>query len=385
MADHPLRILVFANLPPHVLGGAENQVSRLVEEWVAAGHHVEVAGHRIPDGVQDLGRARVNTHHVKAAGGGRFTRAARYFTWVAGFLRRRGPDFDIIYCRGLADAALSVCLLKAVGLTRLPLLACPINAKGAGDASFIQGIPGSRIWIRLIDRQCNAINLIASAIGDDMRALGLRHPRLACIPNGIPIEPALPRLAAARPRRLLWTGRLSDQKGLDLLMPALAEVSGSPGCDFCLEIVGAGPNLPALEQLCEELGLKDRVSFLGSVPKHEVRALLARSDVFVLPSRYEGMSNSALEAMEAGLPVLATRCGGIDEHVLDADAGWLCEPGSVPELRRALLEMFAAPSQELLLRGARARLRVERDFEIGAVAARNLDLMSAIVGRALPP
>ena len=59
-----MRILVVANLPPYVIGGAENQVARLVETWTDLGHHVEVAGHRIPDGVLRFSNAAIRTHHI---------------------------------------------------------------------------------------------------------------------------------------------------------------------------------------------------------------------------------------------------------------------------------------------------------------------------------
>lgn len=172
-----MHILVIANLPPWVLGGAENQVARLIEAWVELGHEVEVAGHRIPDGFATLGTAAVRTYQLTvAAGGGRPARAATYFVAITRLLLRVGRRFDVIYTRGLGDAALSICALKAIGLVKLPLVACPINARGAGDASFIRSIPGWRWLVALINRHCEAINLIAPAIEPDLTELGIRAP-----------------------------------------------------------------------------------------------------------------------------------------------------------------------------------------------------------------
>lgn len=378
----PLRILVFANLPPWVLGGAENQVARLVEAWVGQGHHVEVAGHRIPNGEARLGSATVRTHRIAVIDRlGRAGRAASYFVATARLLARLGAGFDVVYTRGLGDAAISICLLKAAGRTRLPpLVACPINARGAGDAAFIRSIPGWRRIAAAIDRHCDAINLIAPAIADDLAELGITTSRLSRIPNGIALAPPVTRAAVAPVRRLVWTGRLSAQKGLDLLLPALARVVAS-GRDFRLDLVGDGPEAPALAARCRELGLDGRVVFAGALHRDEIRGRLAAADAFVLPSRYEGMSNAALEAMEAGLPLLLTRCGGIDAYV-DDGIGWLCPPEDTKSLFAALCRLLDAPDADLLARGRAARALAEREFEIGAVARRNADLLAEVAAGA---
>lgn len=377
----PLCVLVVANLPPWVLGGAENQVARLVEAWVGLGHQVEVAGHRIPDAETRLGVAIVRTHRIAVIDRlGRAGRAASYFVSLARLLARIGAGFDVVYTRGLGDAAISICLLKAAGRTRLPLVACPINARGAGDAAFIRSIPGWRRIVAAIDRHCDAINLIAPAIADDLAAIGITTPRLSRIPNGITLAPPVTRTAVAPVRRLVWTGRLSAQKGIDLLLPVLARVV-APGRDFRLELVGDGPEAAALAVRCRELALAGRVVFAGPLHRDEIRGRLAAADAFVLPSRYEGMSNAALEAMEAGLPLLLTRCGGIDAWVDDA-VGWRCPPEDPEALFDSLCRLLDAPDAELLARGQRARALAEREFGIGTVARRNVELLAEVAAAA---
>lgn len=373
----PLRILAVANLPPWVLGGAENQVARLVEAWVGLGHHVEVAGHRIPDGLARLGEAQVRTHRIAVTERfGRIGRASSYFLSTARLLAHIGAGFDVVYTRGLGDGAISICLLKALGRADLPLVACPINARGAGDARFIRSIPGWRWIAAAIDRHCDAINLIAPAIGTDLAEIGIGRPRLSRIPNGIALAPPPSREAVASVRRLVWSGRLSPQKGIDLLLPALARVVAA-GRDFSLEIVGDGPEAPALAATCRKLGLDGRVAFAGPLHRDAVRARLSAADAFVLPSRYEGMSNAALEAMESGLPVLLTACGGIDTWI-DDGIGWRCRPEDSDELFAALCRLLDTPAADLLAMGSRARKLVEREFEIGAVARRNAALLGEI-------
>lgn len=374
----PLRILVVANLPPYVLGGAENQVARLVEAWSGLGHHVEVAGHRIPDGCLHLGAAAIPIHRIAVIDRlGRSGRAISYFFSLGRLLGRISRKFDVVYCRGLGDGAISITLLKALGWLSLPLVACPINARGAGDARFIRSIPGWQRIVSLINKHCEAINIIAPAIEPDLAALGIAGPRLSHIPNGIPLAPPVAREAVAPVRRLVWTGRLCSQKGLDVLLNALAQVALA-GWDFRLEIVGEGPDRSILAALCRRLGLDSQVAFAGTVSPGSIRDRLADADVFVLPSRYEGMSNAGLEAMEAGMPLVLTHCGGLDTYV-DADIGWRCNPGDVDGLTAALLAMLNTPDAELLAMGRQARARVELDFEIGIISRRNAELLASVV------
>lgn len=373
-----MRILVLSNLPPYVLGGAENQVARLVESWTNWGHDVEVAGHRLPSGVLRLGKAIIRTHRIVVLERfGRAGRALSYLFSLACLVHSIGNRFDVIYCRGLGDGAISICLLKALMRVRLPLLSCPINARGAGDAHFIRSIPGWRRLVSLINRHCDAINVIAPAILSDLVTLGIDSPRISCIPNGIPIGASPARSAVSPIRRMVWVGRLSPQKGLDQLLRALAKVAAL-GREFSLEIIGDGPERDSLIQLRSRLGLNSRIHFSGVLASHEIRDKLAKdADVFVLPSRYEGMSNAAMEAMEAGLPVLMTRCGGIDTYV-DADTGWLCDPDDLDGLTSAILRMLDTPDSQLLSMGRRARLLVERHFDIDSIARRNAFLMQQL-------
>jgi len=373
-----MRILVVANLPPYVLGGAENQIARLVEAWSDLGHYVEVAGHRIPDGILHLGNTEIRTHHLAVNDRtGRIGRAASYFLSLASLLHKIKKNLDVIYCRGLGDGAVSICLLKAIGEIHLPLLACPINAKGAGDSHFVRSIPGWRLLLKMINRHCDAINVIAPAIWSDLVELGIRGPKIARIPNGITIGLPIQKSAPASVRRLVWVGRLTAQKGLDVLLEALAKVVAA-GRDFSLEIIGTGPDRALLLEQSRRLGLEGKVRFTGALPEEAIRAKLAGMDVFLLPSRYEGMSNAALEAMEAGLPVLLTRCGGMDTYVSES-TGWTCEPESVDALTAELLRMLDAPADKLVAMGNQARLLVERHFQIENVARRNADLLQELI------
>ena len=375
MAEHSLRILVLANLPPYVMGGAENQVHRLVEYWLAQGAQVDVAGHRIPDGWLETGGGKIRMHHLRAwPFGGRAGRAAGYFLSLLFLVLRHRGKFDITYCRGLGDGAIAMAILRALRLCSWPLLAVPINAHGNGDAAFIRSVPGWRFLARLLDRQISTLNLINNDIDAELDALGIVKPLRTYIPNGIAIRPPIERHAASNVRRLVWTGRFEAQKGLDLLLLALAACRDE-GAQFHLTLWGSGNLQEKLQAQAAQLGIDRNIVFAGACEAHRVRDVLQDADVFVLPSRYEGMSNSALEAMEAGLPVLCTRCGGIDRSV-ENGAGWVCPPDDLPALQQALMAMLRASDAQILAHGQCARKMVETQFDIRKIAQSNLDLMT---------
>ncbi|MGY1530408.1 glycosyltransferase family 4 protein [Luteimonas sp. A649] len=369
-----LRILVFANLAPWVLGGAEHQTARLVERWCQMGAHVEVVGSRIPDGVASLGSASVRTHRLRTIrGSGRGLRGGTYLTSLLAFAWRNRGRFDVAYCRGLSDAALGLSLAKRMGLVKWPFMAVPINAHGNGDANFLRSVPAWPMWRSLLDGQLGRVNLINGDMAAELDALGLLKPPRSRVPNGIEVHPPIIRRNVSRPRRVLWTGRFEHQKGLDLLIEALHWNRGL--AEACVvELYGDGPLRNQIVEHVEARGLGRIVRFGGVVDKEKIRATLATADAFVLPSRYEGMSNSALEAMEAGLPVLCTSCGGIDLAVRDG-AGWVCAAGDLISLGDGLRDMLSATDDDWLARGRKARLLVEQRFQIDEVAARNLMLL----------
>ncbi len=382
MANKPLRILVISNLPPHVLGGAENQVALLVASWITAGAHVEVIGHRIPNGGQILSEVHVPTHHIASAvGANRLLRALSYAGSLTRWLLRNQVRYDVIYIRGMVDAALTAAFLKRACLLKLPILVCPINARGAGDVAFVRGLPFSQYLFRLLDRHIDAVNLIAPAIGEDLANAGINTPQIHHVPNGIPLADQPRRTGVAVPRNIIWTGRFSVQKGLDVLLHAAAALKSS-GLSFTLQLIGEGPEKPAIEGLARSLALGQQVQFVDQVPAESIRQLLLAADFFVLPSRYEGLSNAALEAMEAGLPIVCTDCGGIDRYLTPRE-GWVARVESVAHLSQQIAAALAMPAPELLAMGTAARALVEREFHLPTMAARNLKILRSLA-RATP-
>ncbi|MEX2531236.1 MAG: glycosyltransferase family 4 protein [Gemmatimonadota bacterium] len=120
---------------------------------------------------------------------------------------------------------------------------------------------------------------------------------------------------------ILAVGGLIPRKGMDTIIRALAPLKDTH--DFTLVVCGKGPERPALERLAGQLGMQDRITFRGYVPRKEIPRYFAACDVFVLASRIEAAGNVILEAMAAGRPVITTDSGGPPEYVRDQQTGYI--------------------------------------------------------------
>jgi glycosyltransferase involved in cell wall biosynthesis len=164
-------------------------------------------------------------------------------------------------------------------------------------------------------------------------------------------------------RILLATARLTVQKGIDQAVRALPALPD----DTVLVVLGEGPERPALAGLARELGVAGRVFLLGRVP--DVAAWLRRATLYVHPARWEGFGLGVLEAMHAGLPVVATRVSSLPELVVDGETGLLVAADDVSALASAVRDALERP--EL---GAAGRDRARTEFSVDRMASRTAAL-----------
>ena len=173
------------------------------------------------------------------------------------------------------------------------------------------------------------------------------RPKCVVIPYGIdttgrPISPAKVAELRARygSRVVLGVGRLTYYKGFEVLLDAMAAVEGN------LVVIGDGPLRQPLARKCQELGIADRVAFVGAVHNHEIPSYYAAADVFAFPSiaRSEAFGIVQLEAMLAGLPVVNTFIdSGVPSVSIDRETGITVPPGEASPLAGALNELLASP------------------------------------------
>ena len=168
-------------------------------------------------------------------------------------------------------------------------------------------------------------------------------------------------------RVIVSTSRLAVQKGIDQAIRALASLPD----DTVLVVLGEGPERPELAALAAGLGLERRVFLPGRVP--DVAAWLRRATAYVQPSRWEGFGLGVLEAMHAGLPVVATRASSLPELVVDGATGFLVPVDNPAALAAALVRALDAP--EL---GAAGRERARAVFSVARMADRTADLYARL-------
>lgn len=168
-------------------------------------------------------------------------------------------------------------------------------------------------------------------------------------------------------QRMLFVGRLAGVKGVPILLQTLVELQKDMP-DLSLRLIGDGPERASLEHMSKELGVSDRVEFLGYKNQTEVAEALLETDLFVLPSFAEGVPVVLMEAMASGVPVITTQIAGISELVTHGESGWLVPPGDVPSLAAAIRRGFEDPPERQAM-GEVGRETVEAQFNSDKEAA----------------
>jgi glycosyltransferase involved in cell wall biosynthesis len=322
-----------------VLGGAEQMMLALALKLPDLGWEATVAVHANEEFAGAAARSGVllthSPHFHDVWGGARLLRP-----WLS-FMRRMRPDVVHIH-------------LPWPFATRAPIMAAlalrlPVVLSVHGFPAFEASRRDLAIWRKLVDRVAACLPVSEDMASRLVGHLGWNPERIRVVYPGIDAD----RFAAGRAdielrRRLLGTGRetlvlyvgrLDHLKGVEILLAALERLPG-----HALAVVGEGPERATLERHARVLG--DHVTFLGG--RFDVEIIMASADLLVLPSRTEGVPIVVLEAMAAGLPVVATRVGGIPEAVADVETGLLVPPGDAGALAQAIERM----THDLPLRSA---------------------------------
>lgn len=174
---------------------------------------------------------------------------------------------------------------------------------------------------------------------------------------------------------VVMVARFAPQKA----QAALLEAASGIDLPFRIVFVGDGPTRPALEQMSERLGLAKKVEFLGE--RRDVARILAASQIFALPTNWEGFPLSILEAMRAGLPVVVSDVGGVKEAVLDGETGLLSAAGDIGGFREGLRRLIEDASLRVRL-GHAGRARFEREFTVNGMLQKTAMVYQRCAGSA---
>jgi glycosyltransferase involved in cell wall biosynthesis len=225
---------------------------------------------------------------------------------------------------------------------------------------------------RFAEKAVRPLTTTTICVAESERSAGVRGrtcdpERSIVIHTGIDVASRRQARPAEGVPVIVSVGRLRPPKDAMTLLRALALVRGN----YKARVVGDGPELQAAEEERRRLGLVEIVDVPGE--RDDIEAILASSHIFALSSRSEALPVSVLEAMAAGLPVVASRVGGIPELVVDGESGLLVPAGDPHALAEALQRLIDDPSLRARL-GAAGRARVEKRFRLESFLEAHLDL-----------
>lgn len=257
----------------------------------------------------------------------------------------------------------------------------PAAARIAGRRAMpqldIAQIPGARWVRRLADRLTDVVIANSESLRD---AWVRENPRLAgriqVVPNGIRVPDVVPAPSPSKGRlRIVCVATLAANKGQAVLIDALGRLAGRD--DWHADLIGDGPERAAIERQVGELQLTDRVTMHGSLPAEQVHAIVAGSDVAVLPSFSEGLPNVVMEAMAHGVAVVATDVGGVRE-LLDTGAGIVVPPRAPQSLADALVTLLDDPVRRAAAGEVGVRA-IRQRYSVAAMRDATLDVITSAI------
>lgn len=359
--------------PPEV-GGLESHVFYLCRGLAERGHEVNVV----------TSRSRPDLAEFETMDGVRVWRTplpARNTAGWAYHAFRSMPRFgalargaDVMHAQDIA--AVLPCMVARRGAGRVPFVTTYHSSHFLKRAESPFWRPVFRHFIDAADH-----NLAASTeIADVARGIA-PGSTVEPLTNGVETalfrrtEPLLPPPAEGR-RRLLVPRRLFHKNGVEYLVRAMPAIAAQIDTEAVL--IGDGPERPRLEKLAAELGVADRVRFLGARAHDDMPGLLSSGDVAVFPSLMEATSVAALEAMACEVPVAASRVGGLPE-IVDDGVGALFEPADPASLARTVVELLTGGQLSSL--GRAARRRVVEQWSNDRLVERHIEIYESVVGR----
>jgi glycosyltransferase involved in cell wall biosynthesis len=397
------RVLFLTESFHPVLGGGESHIRELSRRLVSGGFGATVLTRRgEPAWPAEETLDGVRVLRVPPFGPGRAGKF-RMVPFALGRLRRERASYDLLVVRGTRVLGLPGLLAGRLA-ARAVVLQPEVNGELDGTAftwgKAWEGSPlarmvrsGVRARNRLF-RDADAFVAMSARIRDEMVGSGLPREKVAHIPHGVDTDRFRPARAAERAelrrrlglpaesRMVTYTGRLLRGKGLEALLGAFARVAASePAVHLVLVGSGEGQSLSVEAELrarAEEPDLRGRVTFTGRV--EAVEDWLRASDVFALPSEFEALGLSLVEAAACGLPAVGSRTGGIVDVIEDGRTGLLVAPGHPEALAAALRSLLGEVEWRREL-GERARRRALSLFDVRDSVRRYAALFHELVSR----
>jgi glycosyltransferase involved in cell wall biosynthesis len=394
-----VRILQFCNYADRV-GGAEVYAHALVSALRARGHEVALFG---ASPGAEIDRPGLRVIQRPAYDAGRLVQDPAALGALREYVQRFRPE--VVHAHNLYSVALEV--VAFLGSTGVPLLhtvhdfqlLCPNSWCVRGDGSPCPGGAGAQCFLhgcqanspydswdvllaalrqRLAAHGADIALAPSSYLADRLRALG--WPEVRHLPYFIDFPPG-PQAIPRDEHELLYVGRLQREKGVDVLLEAMPQISRAIP-EVRLTLAGSGTELPSLKQSAQRKGLAHTVRFLEAVPRDRLGELYARATLCILPSLWsENSPLVAYECLQSGLPMVGSRIGGIPE-LIEPDCGITFTPRDPRDLAAKVIRLLRLPKTGRAAMSEAARAR-SRSFDMGA----HLDILEGAYAELLsrPP
>lgn len=348
-------------------GGAERQALRLSASLEAHGQRVTIL-------TSDFGRVSDGRHSPRVVSIPRpfYVRGLRKISTMlfclvaAAWIIRNRREIQVVHAHILSPQAISASI--AARLCRIPAVVKVSSSGLNADYGRYLEHPLRRM---LVEWAVTRIVATSSLAASELEELGMSPSQICRIPNGVPVRSEIQRRSPQQTVRFICVASFRAIKGHEVLLQAWARMLRMTAKNCSLVLIGEGQLGDTIVALIEQLQISDTVELRGNVSN--VAAELQESDVFVLSSWAEGMSNALLEAMESGLPCVVTDVGANRENVGAEGEPLLVSAGDDKGLALRLLKV--AEDHELRARvGIAMRERILRCYSIERVAARYQDL-----------
>lgn len=255
-----------------------------------------------------------------------------------------------------------------------------VTAHG-GDVNAAVAIPALRLLVRRVGNSVDRVLTVSDDLAAKLRSIGVKAQQIDVVPLGVDTAEPRDRSQVRSIPRVLFVGSLIRRKAVDTLIRALQHV---PSGSMEVEIIGDGPERKHLEEMAHATSVP--VIFRGAMPPHEVSSALANTDCLVLPSRSEGRPVVVMEAMAAGLPVVASDIPGTRELVSHGETGLLFQLDDAQGLADTLSQLAADPTMRDRLGAAGRQSLTDRGLTGQAAAERHLAVYRSVsAGSVSPP
>ncbi|KKU12537.1 MAG: Glycosyl transferase group 1 [Parcubacteria group bacterium GW2011_GWC2_45_7] len=356
-------------------GGMERQALQLAKRLRKNGHEIffitcAYLGHMSKEHLRIVDKKEgFQVYRIPLVGGARYLNIVLYGLGVLALLFILRKRYDIIHAHQLYTSGV------VAGFAKLFLRSKKLVVKNCcggefGDVKFLNILPGS-LWIKKMMRRAVDEWIAISEETRKEMVVESFHP-IVDIPNGVDTEHFYPsdtaqktalrkEMGIAPDKKIaLFVGKFDPQKNIPVLLEAMRNVR----CNTHLWIVGDGPLRPSFERYVATHNLGDEITFCGTV--RDVRIYYQVVDLFVLPSRAEGLSNVLLEAMSSGLPVIGSDIEGIRALATHKVNSYLVPLDDAPALAYAITHIITHP-QEAERIGNEARSSMVKQFSIGDI------------------